>query len=126
MYHEIILKKTEVVSISKDDMATVAVHLNYQPNNDFAEWFQNPTGATSTTMSVPQMCNVEGMKIVFQTPKWNVEKTLSLVNEWISKANAFASAKQAGRDAEKSREREQKEELEKERQRLQSKIDDNK
>ena len=103
-------------------MATVDVYLDGKPDNNFSAWFQNPGGHKWTTMHVPQMCTVEGVRIHFETPEEHVQSAVSLIKEWIGNANAYAHAKHDEMNQQRARAQKEKEELERRRQALQDKI----
>jgi alpha-galactosidase/6-phospho-beta-glucosidase family protein len=122
MYNEVTFKKTEIVSVSKDGTASVAVHLEGKPSAEFSEWFRNPSSYTWKSNFIPKMCQVRGNEIVFQAPDYTVKDYEPVLKEWIVKANEFARQKQQEREKQAEREQQERADAEKRRKSLQERV----
>jgi hypothetical protein len=123
MYHEITIKRIEVLSVSEEGMAEIAVHLDGTLDSNFAHWFRDPTAHNYTPQFNTHNCRVEDNRIVCVIDALAVKSAVPLIREYVAKANEYARAIQEEKRTGVKRKQELKTESDKRSEQLQDEID---
>ncbi len=126
MHSEVTIKRIEVLTVSPEGIADIAVHLDGIPNDNFRRWFSDPTGHNYITGFDTHSCRVENNRILYAIDSLNspaVKLSVKLIREYVAKANEYARAIENEKQTGAKRQEELKSESDKSREQLQAEID---
>ena len=111
-----------VLKYEESGRVVISQDLDGPSNEDFHEWFRNPSGHEDTDTLDPTMCRVFADRVEFDSTEDLAEKHVELVRGWIAEASKYARAKAAQRKDRFESERKTQEDLEKKRGDLEQKL----
>lgn len=111
-----------VLKYEESGRVVIAQDLDGPSNEDFQQWFRNPSGHEHTATLDPTRCRVFEDRVEFDSKEDLAEKHVELVRGWIAKASKYAREKAARREDRFESERKTGEDLERKRRDLEQKL----